>query len=286
MKNKNKIEVWKIVDVKNWEEFVEQINFIGTREWIFRGQGNAEWEIESSITRTIGDIVGLLKLNNKEKHDKINSIESQALDIFKSQIHLYLSNIGNELEKLEYISIMQHHGAPTRLIDWTYSPYIASFFATETTNVDCAIYALNAKRMKELTDIKVIKADDSNKDIRDLDYKSLIFKNVIEPFFITYEPNYKNERIARQQGLFLVPSTVEPTIDRILEFYNMKNGTIEGNSEVIAYKFIIKKEAIIEFLKNLQRVNIVHEVIYPGIDGFCKSLKYKLLMPEVDYLIK
>lgn len=286
MENKYKSGVWKKICINNWEEFVEQIGFLGTREWIFRGQGNSQWEIESSITRTIKYIVGLLKLNDKEKQDKISSIERQALDIFKSQIHLYIENIPSNLENLELISIMQHYGTPTRLVDWTYSPFIAAFFATEATNNDCAIYALNAKKIKELTDSKVIRSFNPQKDIRSIKYKTLIFENNIEPFFIMYEPSYKNERIARQQGLFLVPSTVEPSIDRILEYYNVNSGMINNDDSAIAYKYIIKKEAIVGFLNNLQRINILHEVMYPGIDGFCKSLKYKLLMPEVDYLIK
>jgi len=40
---------------------------------------------------------------------------------------------------------MQHHGAPTRLLDFTYSFYIAAYFALEESEKDCAIWALNMK---------------------------------------------------------------------------------------------------------------------------------------------
>jgi len=42
---------------------------------------------------------------------------------------------------------MQHHGAPTRLIDFTWSPYVAAFFALERTLADGVVWAINPGRI-------------------------------------------------------------------------------------------------------------------------------------------
>ncbi len=59
----------------------------------------------------------------------------------------YRSHIRNEYDYLEWLSIMQHFGAPTRLLDFTYSIYIALYFAIEHMNQEeySAIWCINPK---------------------------------------------------------------------------------------------------------------------------------------------
>jgi len=98
------------------------------------------------------------------------------------------------------------------------------------------------------------------------------FINHIENFIYRFEPKQKNERIRKQQGLFLVPSVINKSIDEILTNYRIEDGILNGN--LVAVKFIFEKEGITEYWKKLKQMNITHETIYPGFEGFCKSLKF------------
>ena len=50
-------------------------------------------------------------------------------------------------DDFEWMALMQHHGAPTRLIDFTWSPYVAAFFALERTLADGVVWAVNPARI-------------------------------------------------------------------------------------------------------------------------------------------
>ena len=57
--------------------------------------------------------------------------ESRILRIFKRKAHLLLEHLPDEDDSFEWLALMQHHGAPTRLLDFTWSPFVAAFFALE-----------------------------------------------------------------------------------------------------------------------------------------------------------
>ena len=203
-------------------------------------------------------------------------IEKNMIDEYLGSSHLYSPfqlkepNNNHQREWIRYrteiLSIMQHYGTPTRLLDWTYSPYIATFFAVDGAEGDFAIFALNIKELERLNE------EHYNPEIyREL--KNHIFDEAIkdERFLFRFDPTQKNERIRKQQGLFIVPSIINKTIDEILSVYGIQKGKIDAVD--VAFKFIFKREDIFEYWTKLKQMNITHETIYPGFEGFCKSLK-------------
>lgn len=204
--------------------------------------------------------------------------------MFQSQSHLYLSiNPDNHLDiikilqnessdeytnnKLEWLSLMQHYGAPTRMIDWTFSPFIGLFFGVENARTEFALYAINLKYIIDVNNSKFNTSNISNK----------LFMKVraMDHFLYPFEPKISNERILKQQGLFMVPSSNYKKFDELLSQYHIENGTnIEG--EVVAYKFIVKKSLIVECIKNLRKMNITPDSLFPGVEGFSRTFKLHL----------
>jgi hypothetical protein len=95
--------------------------------YLFRGQADAGWHLTPSLLRTRGIDVTL------EARDLLKT-EDVALQEFESQAHLWIpfAILTKEHGLVDKWSVMQHYGAPTRLLDWTRSAYVAAYFAVES----------------------------------------------------------------------------------------------------------------------------------------------------------
>src|ERR1700682_1941229 len=76
------------------------------QRWIFRGHANAAWNLEPSIIRLRGGIPNGLRIEAEE----------YIRQAFKRRAHHYLQYLPGEREELEWMALMRHHGAPTRLL--------------------------------------------------------------------------------------------------------------------------------------------------------------------------
>ena len=144
---------------------------------------------------------------------------------------MYLRHFPERNKTIEWVSIMQHYGAPTRLLDWTYSPFVAAFFALETLNNESAVYDIDARKLDQINREKV-RIDD--------DLKERIFqKDIGDLFVFSYEPEFQNDRLIAQQGLFLVPSTINIKIEEII------NKIPDYSEAVIKYILVFNNKEII-----------------------------------------
>src|SRR5205085_485887 len=109
----------------------------GNDVWIFRGQADAKWHLETSLER-VRKSRGILPRD-------LASLEGGLIRRFKRQYHHYSADPPEKDNQIEWLALMQHHGAPTRMLDWTYSFYVACFFAFEDVRPGskCTIWAVN-----------------------------------------------------------------------------------------------------------------------------------------------
>src|SRR5436305_9002283 len=123
----------EITTIHSWNEFDAVARDLDG--WAFRGQRDAEWPLLSSLSRHLKDFVA----------DKTcwRERESRAIRIFRRKAHNYVSDLRILDDDLRCLAMMQHHGAPTRLLDFTKSPFVAAFFALEQGTHEGAVYALN-----------------------------------------------------------------------------------------------------------------------------------------------
>lgn len=99
--------------------------------WVFRGHSNAEHTLISSVGR------GPHSSQTRKGHER------SLIAIFKREALSFLTALPRD--EWEWLSLAQHHGLPTRLLDWTHNPFVALFFAVQANlEKDGQVYALNA----------------------------------------------------------------------------------------------------------------------------------------------
>lgn len=273
---------WTEIEIHDWAEFDQQMNGLKQREWLYRGQSDINWDLSTPIERLFVDLRPIIR-SAKGVLRKFAKKEQERLLVrtFQKSANLYLSSLPERAKTLEWLAIMQHYGTPTRLLDTTLSPHIALYFAMESGSGDSCIFAFDHVKLKEQNRIKLqnktykqiynsyfVHAPRPNDDDSDQLYNA----NLQNDEFITFfTPEQSNERLLVQQGSFLVPSTLDRSLEELLETY--KQDLIAN----VCIKFIIPAKLRYEGIERLRRMNITSATLFPGIDGFCKSLKFQVL---------
>lgn len=109
--------------------------------YVFRGLSDADYGLETSLIR-------LMEGDEAVPDDEYENIESHLLRNFGKYAHREVST----QSVWHLLSVAQHHGLPTRLLDWTYSPQVAAHFATEELrkfDTDGVIWKVDHRRVRE-----------------------------------------------------------------------------------------------------------------------------------------
>ncbi len=269
---------------KSWSQFLHFVDNLSDN-WFFRGQSNSEWDLKSSLERTC-----FFRL-----HD---GIEHSFLIDFQRGAKNFLTEKELPENIIEWLALMQHHGAPTRLLDFTKSPYIASYFAFENVDIKkktIAVWAINcdvlAERAIQYLDLRhseeIEKARSSYSDedfektrrkLTDKDFEDLFFRND-KSCILPVEPFKMNKRYALQQSIFISPGNSYETFMEQLEF-------LEDDVEKTVVKLCLPTSLKNEVLRNLQKMNINRASIFPDLGGYSIGLKmkYNLTLSMNEYL--
>jgi hypothetical protein len=252
---------------KSWQDF---LNWIAELQgsWCFRGQRESAWTLQTSLDRDV-------RVSTPGGHSHLDrrNVENKLLFRFKQQAHQFVPHTPPVDDIASWFALMQHYGAPTRLLDWTSSPYVALYFAVEEKRARddgySAVWAidldwLETKRQKHLESI----------DPKDrAAYLSGLLEQRGAPLVVKIDPSQANERMSAQQGFFLWKLYEgTPFFDQIL--ISMMTDPIQERP--VIRKLKVGEDLRIEFLERLQSVNIHRGSLFPGLDGFCKFLKTDL----------
>lgn len=259
--------------VKDWAE-LNEILFQDTWDPIikrhrstfaYRGVADVDYILEN----------GLARLGTKET--RYPNMERNLIKQFKkyAQGHV-VEREGNEWN---WLSVAQHHGLPTRLLDWTYSPLIALHFATvehDKYEVDGAIWKINYAQVHNLLQKKekasllalgsqIFTVDALSETIPDLEALDSLHADDYD-VAVFFEPPAIDNRIVNQFAYFSALS------DRYLSMNDWLN-TETVSKKVDALKIIIPKDKKWEFRDKLDQSNINERVLMTGLDGLCAWLK-------------
>jgi hypothetical protein len=255
----------KIVIINTWQEFCDAIANRNYREWLYRGQSNSNWTLQSSLYRTITRNTRIRNVNAKRKAVLIREkYEKEIISHFVKAAHLYLSATPEKNKNFDWLSVMQHYGAPTRMLDFSFSPFVALFFAIIDIQNEAAVYCI---KYHEIIDIDKSYYNDIEKKYNSIMETQADLKNTI---LVPFEPSFTNERLLAQQGAFLIPNTLNFSHDEILHYYQ---------NDKFVIKLIIKESAVRKMLEELMLMNISYSNLFPGLEGFCKSFETIGIIP-------
>lgn len=233
---------------------------------IYRGMTERGWGLSPTLNRVCG-------------HDL--SLESQVFRSFRKYGYAELAEYPGLWRQLP---VAQHHGLPTRLLDWTYSPMVAAHFATEDTSCydrDGIIWRLDLQDFKRQLPPSLREALEKRGSniftVNLLESRVPTFEAMrelsAEPYVLFFEPSSMIDRISNQYALFSVVSDPAVLLSDILV-----------RNRIPCQKIIIPREVKLEIRDKLDYINISERMIYPGLDGICRWIarRYANLGPQYN----
>lgn len=240
--------------------------------YLYRGLPNADFHLATSLQRNCGIKKGDIESSILRNFTKYAAIEDSMLN----------SSVWRQL------IIGQHHGLPTRLLDWTYSILVALHFATSGEELgsmdrhDCALWKIDILEMNQRLPLRYRNIlNDRNAFLMTVDMMDEVTsdaKNEQEALrrydedmedraMVLLEPPSLDQRIISQYSYFsIIPSEIEHGGDDlgIEKFLDGTNNTV---------KYIIDAGLRWRIRDMLDQMNINERIVYPGLDGLTMWLK-------------
>jgi hypothetical protein len=239
--------------------------------YAFRGLTDSSYPLTTS----------LLRLNQCWTVDReLEKIEEKLLVGFQMYAPQHTESMATYWD---WLFLAQHHGLPTRLLDWTWSPYVALHFATANlglvqADTDAVIWCVNVRAAHDylpdgLVDIladagtKAFYGDKLSRAAHDLRELGSLAQ---DDFVMFVEPPSIDGRIVNQFALFSVMSTPRGRLDRWLE---ARAGPYATDRFPLYNKLIIPRHLKWEIRDKLDGANITERMLFPGLDGLAAWIK-------------
>ena len=267
-------------------------------DFIFRGQGNCDWtvtpsfyRVDKKVWREYIDSISMVTRCPNHINENSYPIKDYAERLILKRFH-DLSNLGglylppdrpkwmtDSIENIvanwenntyshdgtkQIASLAQHHGCPTRLLDWTYNIDAACYFATrpsEDLKDYCVIWAIDIRLIRLIMEME----RDSNNGLME----------IIIPLY------YKNDNIIAQAGVFTLLPDGETDMIRYLnnvcrKYSDFVSGFRERNGTNPMYQYIISKKNAEIIYRQLIESGKDANSFFPGYEGVTRSIEESL----------
>lgn len=240
---------------------------------IYRGMKDIGWSLIPSIGRYL-DSYKERGLADDAAKDQLIFDESNVMKIFRKESAAYLGYMPQD--GWEVWPIAQHHGVPTRLLDWTYSPLVALFFAMEEEfDGDSVVYAIFGQG----TDISILEERSDALEDHPLGVTG----------FRTYDPSHGTPRVQAQSACFTIQEDptmpleehrpfgcISPSIDASGQLHRTPEPLIDVPLAQTTgfWRIRIKGSARRQMRATLFKYGITRKTLFPELDGVADWLKY------------
>lgn len=228
-------------NVTDWNSYKAYVCGLPHRQFIFRGQGERK-RLRSTFHRTSRrDLVRYVTKDVPEAHRVLSSKTRHLFDLMQGA------------QNAAFLNLLQHHGFPTPLLDWTHSPFVAAFFA----------YRFPRKRKSGNEHVRIFIFDKVAWEADWLQVQSLMFAR---PHFSLLEAlSLENQRAIPQQALLSATNVDD------VERYIREREQEKGKSYLLAVDLPVDQRR--EVMEELSMMGITAGSLFPGLDGACEELK-------------
>lgn len=232
--------------------------------YAFRGLARADHTLSSSLVRLA------------RGHRDVRRVETALIRNFRKYAHAQAASAVDSI--WHWLALAQHHGLPTRLVDWTYSPFVALHFATAWPaeyGCDGVVWCVNfveANRLLPPRLKSILEEEHSDTFTVEMlsEFPTLRAFDSLgrEPFVIFIEPPSLDTRILNQFALFSLLPSPAARLDHWLEAH-----------PALFRQVIVPKELKWEVRDKLDQANLNERTLFPGLDGLSRWLE-RYYMPK------
>ena len=230
------------ITLYRWEELRDWSNQYDNQDrFVFRGQGASSWLLTTSLARHF--------LANNVASDEWRSRELKMYHIFRERLLSICPGMYDKWMPIDILSLMQHHGTPTRLLDFTYSPLVASYFALFDAHGDSVIWVMDTEYLKKIQ--KAEGFDDYSGPTHIGGYR-MAFKHDGAAILC---PSISHSRLSAQRGCFLVPGHISERIE----------------PKFIYNKVTLSEDLVLNSITKLRGLGIEKEFLFPDLDKIAQE---------------
>ena len=225
------------------DDLLSRISTLPKKSW-YRGHGDKTWKLKPSIAR---------------QDEPSHSLERELRLAFENR-STFLRSTSHPLGIAESNFMMQHHGLPTRLLDWSLSPLVALYFAVcdeRRDKEDGCLWVLDPSQLNNVYKAPFPYVLDEEKEE--------VFEVEGTERVLAIHAPYADWRMKMQQSEFTLHS------------YYVALEEEWSSSLYLKEKIIIPSDLKPEIRERLSTLGITRETLFPDLDNIAKAIKYDIL---------
>jgi len=238
------------MEINNWNDFRNFINISvsNNQTFFYRGQMNSNWKLQTSFHRLT---------------EHTNVTIPEYIDIALTELQYHFTAKENEMIDFQnpndfgaFLAKVQHHGFPTPLLDWTLSPYIATYFALREVDLNSP----------QVSHIKVFIFDVNGWE---QNFETILNLREIQTKFLSkFRPiSKRNPRLISQMA-----STTVTNVNNIQLYIEKREKEV---NKTFLHHVLLPIEDVPNIKKELDLMGINEMTLFPDIDGICRHFKNK-----------
>jgi hypothetical protein len=220
----------------------------------FRGHKDSSWKLTPKLYRN--------EFSDADENEIRQEFQSRALQLIQGRIPAY---------KWEWYFLMQHYGAPTRLLDWTDNPLVALYFAVEDHpgNRDAAVWTLNPwwlnrKLRRGIAGPMLPEWEEADSYLRDLE-DAFSGHGIIATLPAAIDPPHVDRRLAAQSSRFVI-------FGKTRDLMRTKAARATRKNKRHVAMITIPQKFIPNIQADLAFCGITPSLVFPDLQGLCRDI--------------